>query len=208
MPVITVNHPVITHKMAILRDMTTSTKKFRELTSEITLLLTYEATRLMPTEEVTIQTPMQSMVTHRLLNDGVVITPILRAGLGMVEGMLSIFPAARMAHIGLKRDEETALPMTYYYNMPPSLEHSTVLVVDPMLATAGSLCAALDLVKKSGPAEIIALCLIAAPEGAARVERDHPDVPVYVAAMDECLNEKSYILPGLGDAGDRMFGTL
>jgi uracil phosphoribosyltransferase len=208
MAVHAVSHPVITHKMAILRDRETSTKKFRELTNEITLLLTYEATRHLPTHEVEVQTPMAVMRTQCLRNEGLVIAPILRAGLGMVDGMLSIFPNARMAHIGLKRDEETARPQTYYYSMPPNLESSTVIVVDPMLATAGSLCAALELVKQSKPAEILALCLIAAPEGARRVEAAHPDVDVYVAAMDECLNEKSYIIPGLGDAGDRMFGTL
>lgn len=207
MPVHVVDHPLITHKLTLLRDKKTDTKNFRELTSEITLLLTYEATRDLPTEEVEIETPMCAMRTQRLVNEGLVIAPILRAGLGMVEGMLSIFPAARLAHIGLKRDEETALPQSYYFNIPNDLEKSTVIVVDPMLATAGSLCAALDFVKQSAPARVMAICLIASPEGSARVEADHPDVSVYVAGMDDRLDERAYILPGLGDAGDRMFGT-
>lgn len=207
MSVHVVNHPLIQHKLTILRNKETSTKKFRELTSEITLLLTYEATRNLPLLDVEIETPMCRMKTKRLVNEGLVIAPILRAGLGMVEGMLSIFPAARLAHIGLKRDEETALPHSYYFNIPHDLEDSTLIVVDPMLATAGSLCAAIDFVKKSSPAKVLALCLIASPEGARRVETDHPDVDVFVAAMDERLDERAYIIPGLGDAGDRMFGT-
>lgn len=208
MAVITVNHPLIEHKLSLLRDKTTSMKKFRELVSEITLLLTYEATRDLSMTPMEIETPLCRMQARTLLDGRFVITPILRAGLGMVQGMLSIFPVAKVAHIGLKRDEETALPHTYYVNLPPDLAGSTVFVVDPMLATAGSLCAALTLVKQSRPACVRALCLIAAPEGRARVLRDHPDVDVYVGAMDERLNEKSYIVPGLGDAGDRMFGTL
>lgn len=207
MPIHVVDHPLITHKLTLLRDRNTDTKNFRELTSEITLLLTYEATRDLPTEEVEIETPMCRTVARRLVNDGLVIAPILRAGLGMVEGMLSIFPAARLAHIGVKRDEETALPHSYYFNIPNHLGNSTVIVVDPMLATAGSLCAALDFVKESAPARVMALCLIASPEGAARVESEHPDVSVFVAGMDERLDERAYIIPGLGDAGDRMFGT-
>lgn len=208
MPFTVVNHPLITHKVSILRNIDTSTKKFREVVSEITLLLTYEATRHLPTREVEIETPLCRTKVQMLTHDEVVITPILRAGLGMVEGMLAIFPTAKVAHIGLKRDEETALPHTYYYNMPKRLSESTVIVVDPMLATAGSLCAALDLIKKDGPRAITAICLLAAPEGRARIEREHPDVHVFVAALDECLNSKSYIVPGLGDAGDRMFGTV
>ncbi|MCB2154769.1 uracil phosphoribosyltransferase [bacterium] len=203
-----VDHPLITHKLSIIRDAETSTKKFREIVSEITLLLTYEATWDLPMVECEIDTPICRMKTRTLENGRFVITPILRAGLGMVQGMLNIFPLAKVAHIGLQRDEETALPRTYYYNIPPDLSGSTVLVVDPMLATAGSMSAAVDLIKKSRPQEIKAICLLAAPEGAARMERDHPDVNVYVGAMDERLNEKAYIVPGLGDAGDRIFGTL
>lgn len=207
MPVHVVNHPLIAHKISILRDRETSMKKFREIVSEITLLLTYEATRALPTREVEVETPITRTRTRMLEEGDFVITPILRAGLGMVPGMLSIFPLAKVAHIGLKRNEETALPETYYFNIPPDLTGATVLVVDPMLATAGTLCAAIELLKRCGPRSISAICLIASPEGAARIERDHPEVAVYVGAMDERLNEKSYIVPGLGDAGDRMFGT-
>lgn len=207
MPVHVVNHPLITHKISILRDRETSMKKFREIVSEITLLLTYEATRTLPTRLVEVETPITKTHVRMLEAGDFIITPILRAGLGMVSGMLSIFPLAKVAHIGLKRNEETALPETYYFNIPPDLTGATVLVVDPMLATAGTLSAAIDLLKKCGPRKISAICLIASPEGAARIERDHPEVDVYVGAMDERLNEKSYIVPGLGDAGDRMFGT-
>ncbi len=212
MPVHVVNHPVITHKMNTLRDLNTGTQEFRSVVSEMTLLLAYEATRDLPVRPCQVETPLMAMESKTLTGGDFIITPILRAGLGMVQGMLSIFPNAKVAHIGMKRDEETALPATYYYNFPkappnPS-EESTVIVVDPMLATAGSLCAALTLVKGDHPGTIKAICLIAAPEGKARVEKEHPDVDVYVGALDERLNEKSFILPGLGDAGDRMFGTV
>ncbi len=208
MPVIVVDHPVITHKMNVLRDKRTGVQDFRQAVSEITLLLAYEATRDLPLHTCKIETPLCAMQSQTLSGDDFVITPILRAGLGMVHGMLSIFPNARVAHIGLQRDEETALPHAYYSNIPATLNDATVIVVDPMLATAGSLSAALDMIKQHNPAHIKAICLIAAPEGQARIERDHPDVSVYVGAMDERLNDKAYIVPGLGDAGDRMFGTL
>ena len=208
MPVVAVDHPLIIHKMAILRDRETSTKKFREIVEEITLLLTYEATRTMPLKSVEVDTPICRTTTRMLETGGITIIPILRAGLGMLPGMLSIFPTARVVHLGVKRDEKTALPTTYYCNFPETLEGSTVLIIDPMLATAGSMCAAVDIVKKGNPKKIKAICLIAAPEGKARMDACHPDVEVYVGAMDERLNEKSYIVPGLGDAGDRMFGTL
>lgn len=194
--------------MAILRDRDTSMKKFREIVSEITLLLTYEATRDLPLTDVDVETPLCTMRGKRVTDMEFVITPILRAGLGMVQGMMSLFPLAKVAHIGLKRDEETALPETYYYNIPKKLEGSTIFVVDPMLATAGTLCAALDLLKKSNPHAIKAICLIGAPEGKKAVEEAHPDVNVYVGAMDERLNDRAFIVPGLGDAGDRMFGTI
>ena len=208
MPVVVVDHPLITHKMSILRNKETSTKKFREVVEEITLLLTYEATRSFPMRDVEVDTPLCRTKTKSLANEEVVITPILRAGLGMLNGMLSIFPTAKIAHIGVKRDEETALPNTYYSSLPDSLRDSRVLVVDPMLATAGSLCSAIDMIKETKPKEIVAICLIAAPEGSRRVENEHPDVPVFVGAMDEKLNERAFIVPGLGDAGDRMFGTI
>lgn len=211
MAVHVVHHPVITHKMNILRDRTTGTQEFRSVVSELTLLLAYEATRDLRVHHCTIETPLATMQSQTLTGGRFVIAPILRAGLGMVQGMLSIFPNAKVAHIGIRRDEETAQPETYYYNFPRGgaiAEKTTVIVLDPMLATAGSLCAALDLVKRDHPGVIKALCLIAAPEGRARVEKDHPDVDVYVGALDERLNDKSYIVPGLGDAGDRMFGTV
>jgi uracil phosphoribosyltransferase len=203
-----VNHPLITHKLSILRARETSTSKFRQLVHEITMLLAYEATRRMPTVAVDIETPMCRMTTAQLMTERLVVAPILRAGLGMLEGMLQLYPPARVAHIGLRRNEQTHLPETYYYNVPENLEDAIVLVIDPMLATAGSMCAALDLIKKSRPRSIIAICLIAAPEGKALIETRHPDVEVYVGAMDERLNENAYIVPGLGDAGDRMFGTV
>jgi uracil phosphoribosyltransferase len=208
MPVVVVDHPLITHKISILRDKSISTGKFRDLVAEITLLLTYEATRDLPLRETEVETPLCRAQVQTLTKDDFVITPILRAGLGMVPGMLSIFPVAKVAHIGLERDEETTLPRTYYFNVPPELGGCTVILVDPMLATGGSLSAALDLIKERGAKSIKAICLIGAPEGRDRIERDHPDVSVYIGAMDERLNERAYIVPGLGDAGDRMFGTL
>lgn len=208
MPVIVVEHPLITHKITILRDRETSTKKFREAVEEITLLLTYEATRHLPMREVEVDTPLCRTKARKLEDEELIITPILRAGLGMLTGMLAIFPTAKVVHIGVKRDEETAQPHTYYSSLPDDLSDSRVLVVDPMLATAGSLCSAIKLIKNSNPKEITAICLIAAPEGSARVEQEHPEVNVFVGAMDERLNERAFIVPGLGDAGDRMFGTV
>lgn len=208
MPVHVVSHPVITHKLSVIRDKSTSVREFREIVSEITLLLTYEATRDIPTTERDIETPLCPMRATVLADEGrIVLIPILRAGLGMVPGMLAIFPLAKVSHLGIKRDEETAKPTTYFFNVPHNLEGATVIVVDPMLATGGSLCAALTLIKRSRPKLLRALCLIAAPEGRDTVERLHPDVDVYVAGMDSHLNSKAYIVPGLGDAGDRMFGT-
>jgi len=208
MPVHIVDHPVISHKLTTLRDKSTPMREFRRTVSEITLLLAYEATRDLKTAKRPIETPLCKMQATVLAQSDFVIVPILRAGLGMVEGLLQVLPEARVGHIGLRRDEHTALPSRYYYNIPEKLEQSTVLALDPMLATAGSLSEALGLIKQSNPASIRAVCLIAAPEGKARIERDHPDVQVFVGAVDEHLNERAFIVPGLGDAGDRMFGTL
>lgn len=208
MPVQVVNHPLLKHKMSIIRNVETSTKKFREVVNEITLLLAYEATRNLVTRPEDIITPMGPCEGYTLRNSKMVIAPILRAGLGMVRGMLDLLPIASIAHIGLYRDEKTFEPRIYYQSMPKGLEEATVFVVDPMLATAGSMSAAISLVKESSPAQIIAIALIAAPEGKERIEKDHPNVNVYVAAMDEKLNENAYIIPGLGDAGDRMFGSF
>ncbi|MGF1573169.1 MAG: uracil phosphoribosyltransferase [Sumerlaeia bacterium] len=202
-----VNHPVITHKLNALRNKKTQTQEFRRVVNELTLLLSYEATRNLPVHECTLETPITSMKSETLAGNDFIICPILRAGLGMVHGMLSIFPEARVAHIGLKRNEETAMPVFYYQSMPEDLSSSTVIVVDPMLATGGSLSEALALVKQHNPVSIKAICLVAAPEGKQYIEEQHPDVDVFVAALDEQLNEQKYIVPGLGDAGDRMFGT-
>lgn len=208
MGVIIVNHPLIQHKLTIIRDKNTSSKKFREVVGEITLLLTYEATRDLELKEVKIETPMAETIGKTLSLTSVVIAPILRAGLGMVNGMLNIFPLAKLAHIGLYRDENSLKPITYYFNIPNNLNDCIVIVVDPMLATAGSLSAAIDLIKKYNPKQIKAITLIASPEGKKRIEEKHPDVTVYTGALDERLNEKAYIIPGLGDAGDRLFGTI
>jgi uracil phosphoribosyltransferase len=208
MPVTIANHPVITHKLATLRDKFTTMPEFRRTVSEMTLLLTYEATRDLQTVTQTIETPLCTAQVQVLAQSDFVIIPILRAGLGMVDGILHVLPGARVGHIGLRRDEETAVPSRYYYNIPANLEQSTVIALDPMLATAGSLCEALTLIKQSNPASLRAVCLIAAPEGRDRVEREHPDVQVFVAAVDDRLSEHCFIVPGLGDAGDRMFGTI
>jgi uracil phosphoribosyltransferase len=205
---IIVDHPLIQHKLTIIRDKNTSPKKFREVVNEITLLLTYEATRDLELKEVKIETPLAETVGKTLSSTNVVIAPILRAGLGMVNGMLNIFPLAKLAHIGLYRDENSFKPITYYLNIPNDLSGCIVIVVDPMLATAGSLCAAIDIIKKYNPKQIKAITLIASPEGRQRLEEKHPDVTVYTGALDERLNEKAYIIPGLGDAGDRLFGTI
>ena len=203
-----VDHPLIQHKISLLRDRNTGTKEFRDLVSEIAMLLCYEATRDLPTEEVEVETPVALARTKVLAGRKLALVPILRAGLGMVDGMLNLIPAAKVGHIGMYRNEETLVPVEYYCKLPSDVAERTLIVVDPMLATGGSASAALTLLKEKGAKSIILMCLVAAPEGIKVINEDHPDVPLYVAAVDEKLNDKGYIIPGLGDAGDRIFGTL
>ena len=201
------DHPLIQHKLSILRDKNTSVKEFRELISEIAMLMCFEATRDMPVEEVEIETPVAKATVKRLAGKKVAIVPILRAGLGMVDGMVSMIPSAKVGHIGLFRDPETLEPVKYYYKMPPDIEERDIIVVDPMLATGGSASAAIQFLKEDGVKHIKLMSIIGAPEGVERMQKDHPDVDIYVAALDDHLNEHGYIVPGLGDAGDRIFGT-
>ena len=201
-----VHHPLVQHKLSILRDVSTGTKQFRELASEITLFLTYEALKNLDTEPCSVETPIQTAQCRRLSNELVVI-PILRAGIGMMDGVSTMVPNVRVGFIGLYRDPQTALPVEYYAKMPDPKENTIALVVDPMLATGGSSAAALTMIKKRGYRKIIFICMVSCPEGITRLEAEHPDVPIYTAAIDERLNERKYIVPGLGDAGDRLFGT-
>ena len=202
-----VDHPLIQHKISLMRDRNTGTKEFRDLVSEIATLLCYEATRDLPTEEVEVETPIALARTHVLAGRKLALVPILRAGLGMVDGMLTLIPAAKVGHIGLYRNEETLEPVEYYCKLPADSESRELLVLDPMLATGGSASAAITFLKQRNCKHIRLVNLIAAPEGIERVQKDHPDVNIYVAACDEKLNEHGYIVPGLGDAGDRLFGT-
>ena len=201
------DHPLILHKLSIMREKDTSVKEFRELVSEIAMLMCYEATRDLPTEEVEIETPVAHATVKRIAGKKLAVVPILRAGLGMVDGMVSMIPNAKVGHIGLFRDPETLEPVKYYFKMPPDIEERDVIVVDPMLATGGSASAAISFIKETGVKHIKLMCIIGAPEGVQRMQEDHPDVDIYVAALDERLNEHGYIVPGLGDAGDRIFGT-
>ncbi len=203
-----VEHPLIRHKVACLRDKHTPRQRFRELLGEIAAFLTYEATIGLREDEVIVETPLEITTGRSVREDALVLVPILRAGLGMVEGILRLLPAARVGHVGLQRDEETLEPIRYYGKIPPGPERLTFLVVDPMLATGGSASAALAWLKENGARDIRFMCVVAAPEGAARLARDHSDVPVYAAVLDRQLNDKGYILPGLGDAGDRLYGTV
>lgn len=202
------DHPLIQHKLTFLRDKTTGTKHFRELVNEIATLMCYEATRDWPLEEVEIETPMQKATTKVIAGKKVAFVPILRAGLGMVDGMLNLVPSAKVGHIGLYRDHDTLQPVEYYNKLPQDIEERDVMILDPMLATGGSAIDAISIVKRSCPKSIKFLCIIAAPEGLKALHEAHPDVGIYCAAVDEKLNENGYILPGLGDAGDRIFGTL
>ncbi len=201
------DHPLIQHKLSILRDKGTSVKEFRELISEIAMLMCYEATRDLPLEDVEIETPVAKATVKRIAGKKLAIVPILRAGLGMVDGMVSMMPNVKVGHIGLFRDPETLEPVKYYFKMPPDIDERDVIVVDPMLATGGSASAAIQFLKNDGVKHIKLMCVIGAPEGVERMQKDHPDVDIYVAALDDHLNDHGYIVPGLGDAGDRIFGT-
>ena len=206
--VVIFDHPLISHKIAILRDEKTSMKEFRELVEEITTLMTFECLREgVPTVERVVKTPLETCVQHVVEDNSIAIVPILRAGLGMVNGIHALFPSARVGHIGMYRDEETMQPCEYYCKLPDHIEEKLVLVVDPMLATGGSACDAISLLKKRGCKNIKFMAIIGAPEGVSRVAEAHPDVMIYVSTLDRGLNENCYILPGLGDAGDRLFGT-
>ncbi len=200
-------HPLIQHKVSILRDQDTSVKLFRELVGEIAQLMCYEVTRELPLEAVKVQTPLAEAKGYRIAGKKLAIVPILRAGLGMVDGMMAMIPNAKVGHIGLFRDHETLEPVKYYYKMPPDITERDVIVVDPMLATGGSAAAAIQFLKDDGVTSIKFMCLIAAPEGVEALQTAHPDVDIFVAALDDHLNENGYIVPGLGDAGDRIFGT-
>ncbi|MBK0328531.1 uracil phosphoribosyltransferase [Rhodobacteraceae bacterium F11138] len=202
-----VDHPLVQHKLTLMRDKNTSTAVFRQLLREITQLLAYEITREMPMTEKPIETPLEEMDAPTLAGKKLALVSILRAGNGMLDGVLELIPLARVGFVGLYRDEETLQPVQYYFKVPESLEDRLVIAVDPMLATGNSSAAAVDLLKQAGATNIRFLCLLASPEGVARMQEAHPDVPIVTAAIDRGLNEKSYIVPGLGDAGDRMFGT-
>jgi len=200
-------HPLIQHKLAILRNKDTGVKEFRELVGEIAGLMCYEATRNLPTEEVLVETPVATAKCKVLAGKKLAIVPVLRAGLGMVDAMVNLIPSAKIGHIGLYRDPETHMPVEYYCKLPEDVDKREVFVVDPMLATGGSAVAAIDFLKKRGCKNIVMMNIIGCPEGVAAVQKAHPDVDIYIAALDEKLNDHAYIIPGLGDAGDRIFGT-
>lgn len=202
-----IDHPLIEHKLAVLRSRDTSKKTFRELIDEISMLMGYEATKDLPMEEVRIETPLEPMTARMVSGKKLTLVPVLRAGLGMVEGMLRLMPSVRIGHIGLYRNHITLQPVDYYFKIPPDPEARDFIVLDPMLATGGSASAAINFLKRSGATRVRFMCLVAAPEGVQRLLDDHPDVQVYAAALDRQLNDVGYILPGLGDAGDRLFGT-
>ncbi|MBR6502030.1 MAG: uracil phosphoribosyltransferase [Clostridia bacterium] len=205
--VVIFDHPLIRHKIAILRDERTSMKEFRELVEEITTLMTYESLKGVQTTEIEVKTPLETCKQTVVADNSVVIVPILRAGLGMVNGVHVLFPSAKVGHIGMYRNEETLKPETYYCKLPEGIEEKLVVVVDPMLATGGSACDAIQLLKEKGCKNIKFMGIIGAPEGVSKLAETHPDVDIYVSTLDRCLNENGYILPGLGDAGDRLFGT-
>lgn len=202
-----INHPLISHKVAILRNKETNTKMFRELVEEISTLLTYEAFKDIPTISLEVETPLEKTTQQVIAENSIAIIPILRAGLGMVNGVHTLFPTAKVGHIGMYRDEETCLPQEYYCKLPQGIENKICIVLDPMLATGGSAIEAVNLLKKKGAKQIKCMHIIAAPEGIEKLSKAHPDIQIYCAVQDRQLNENSYILPGLGDAGDRLFGT-
>jgi uracil phosphoribosyltransferase len=201
-----IDHPCVQHKLAIIRDVDTGHKRFRELATEITKFVCYEALKNIKTKEVAVQTPVAEAKCRKIDTD-LVVVPILRAGVGMLEGILELVPTARVGFVGLYRDEETKLPVTYYERFPTQIKGGTCIIIDPMIATGGSTAAAIDKLKQNGAESIVVVCIVTCPEGIALVETEHPDVPIYAAAIDEQLNENKYIVPGLGDAGDRLFGT-
>ena len=203
-----IDHPLIQHKLTLMRQKDTGTKDFRELLEEIAMLMAYEITRDFPLKEIEIETPVAKCKAKVLAGKKVGVVPILRAGLGMLNGVVNMIPAARVGHVGMYRDPKTLKPVEYYCKLPSDVAERTLIVVDPMLATVGSASAALTLLKEKGAKSMILMCLVAAPEGIKVINKEHPEVPLYVAAIDEKLNDKGYIIPGLGDAGDRIFGTL
>lgn len=204
---VVLDHPLIRHKITVLRDRRTSKKKFKELVDEVAMLMAYEVTKELPLQEVEVETPLERTVQWRLRGKKLTVVPILRAGLGMVEGILRLMPSVRVGHIGLYREHDTLQPVDYYFKIPPDAEARDFIVVDPMLATGGSAVAAVSSLKAEGAASIQFMCLVAAPEGVQKMLEAHPDVTVYTAALDRELDENGYIRPGLGDAGDRLFGT-
>lgn len=207
MKAISLNHPLVTHKLSILRDKNTGTKEFRELINELAVLLCYEAFKDEELKDIEIETPLTKLKTKRLDEDKYAFVPILRAGMGMLDGVISVIPNAKVGHIGMYRDEATFEPVNYFFKVPKEIEKREVFILDPMLATGGSALDAIELLKEKGVKKIKFLCIIAAPEGIKSVEEKHPDVQIYCACIDEKLNENKYIIPGLGDAGDRIFGT-
>ena len=202
-----IDHPMVQHKLSIMRDKETGSKDFRQLLEEISLLMGYEITRDVPLKDIEIETPICRMMAKKVCGRKLAIVPILRAGMGMVEGLHTLVPVAKVGHIGLYRNETTHEPVVYYCKLPEDIQERMVIVTDPMLATGGSSCDALAMLKERGCKNIRLMCLVAAPEGIARVQKEHPDVDIFVAAIDDHLNEDAYIVPGLGDAGDRIFGT-
>lgn len=203
---IQIDHPCVQHKLSLIRDVSTGHKKFRELATEITEFLCYEALQNINTREVDVETPLEVAKCRKIDHD-IVVVPVLRAGVGMLEGILELVPTARVGFVGLYRDEETKQPVSYYERFPPQAKNGTCIIIDPMLATGGSTIAAIDRLKDYGAKDIIVICIVTCPEGLALVGEKHPDVPIYTAAIDRHLNENKYIVPGLGDAGDRLFGT-